>query len=158
MEFGNAIVHEAGEAVLVVTIGAALERAEANMAFREAHENAAPGRGGLVIARELFAGFDEAEGLGCVDAKRFEISRGEDLTHTALERQAAVTLTRPGRLAGALGAEIEEVSGGIPHLCVEESASVSQLGVVGSELVTVIAHRQWALQVAGQGLESGEVV
>jgi hypothetical protein len=84
VELGDAIVDEAGEAFTVVVIRAALECAEADMAFRKAHQNTAACGGGLVIARELLAGFDKAEGLGCVHAERFKIGRREDLAHAPL--------------------------------------------------------------------------
>ena len=157
MELGDTIVDEAGEALGVVQVGATLERAEADMALRESHEDGAARGGGLVIAVQLFARFNQAEGLGRVDAKRFEIGRREDFAHAALEGEPSVALARPGGLAGALGAEVEQAARAVSHLCVEKSAAISQLGIVRAELVAVIPHGQWPGQVARQRIESQKV-
>ena len=106
---------------------------------------------------QLLARLDKAEGLGRVHAERFEIGRGEDFADSALEGQPAIALTRPGGLAGALGAEIEQAAAAVAHLCVEKTTAVSQLGIVRAELMAVIPHGQWPGQVAGQRIESREV-
>ena len=93
MELGDAIINQGSKAVAVVKIGGALERAEADMAFRESHEHRAARWGGLVIAMQLFARLDQAEGLGRVHAERLQIGRREDFAHAALEREAAISLT-----------------------------------------------------------------
>ena len=43
-----------------------------------------------------------------VDAQRLQHLGRQHLAHAALERQPAVAASRPGRLAAALGAEIEQ--------------------------------------------------
>ena len=56
-------VDKLAKAVAVVEIGGPLERAETDMAFRQAHQHGAARGRGFVIAMQLLACFDQAEGL-----------------------------------------------------------------------------------------------
>jgi hypothetical protein len=64
---------------------------------------------------------------------------GDHLAHTALEREPTVTAAAPRRGAGALGAEILKPATAIMQLAVEKPAAVAEKGVVGAELVAVVA-------------------
>jgi hypothetical protein len=115
-------------------------------------------RRGLVAADQRLAGLDQREGLGGVDAERLEHLGREDLAHAALERQPPVALPRPRRLARPLGAEIEKPAVlEVAHLGEEKPAPVAEVGVVGAELVPVVAQRQRLGQAAGQRLEAAEM-
>ena len=119
--------------------------------------DAAGGRG-LVAALELFAGLDQREALGGIDAQRFEHLGRQHLAHAALERQPAVAAARPRRAARALGAEIEQAAVvEVIALGEEEAAAVAEVGIVGAELVAVIAQRQRLREAAGQRLEAAEM-
>ena len=151
------MVDEAAERVGLAERGEALEAADADVGVREADEDRGAGRRGLVAAGQGLAGLDEGEGLGGVDAEGLEHLGGEDLADAALERQPAVGAARPGGLAGALGAEVEQPAvGEVAELGVEEAAAVAEVGVVHAELVAVVAQRQRLGEAAGQRLEAGE--
>ena len=137
----------------------ALEAADADVRMAEPDEHRRAGRRGLVAAHQLLAGLDQAEGFRGVDAERLQHLGGEDFAHAALQRQPAVGGARPGRAAAALGAEIEQPAVlEIVHLGEEEAAAVAELGVVGAELVAVVAQRQRRRVAAGQWLEAAEMV
>ena len=94
-----------------------------------------------------------------VDAERLEHLGREHLAHAALEREAAVGAARPRGRAAALGAEIEQAAAAeLVHLREQEAAAVAELGIVGAELVAVIAQRQRRLEAAGQRREAAEMV
>ena len=126
----------------LVERGEALEGADPDMAVLEADEDGRAGRGGLVAALERLAGLDQREGLRGLDAERFEHLGGEQLAHAALQRQPAVAEAAVGRLARALGAEIEEPAVRVAQLREQEAAAVADVGIVHAELVAVIAQRQ----------------
>ena len=90
MELRNAVVHQLRHRFAVIQVRAALESAEPDMAVRQAHEYRGAGGGGLVIALQRLARLEQAERLGGVHAKGFEIARGQDFAHPALQRQAAI--------------------------------------------------------------------
>ncbi len=78
-----------------------------------------------------FAGFDQAESLGGVDAERLQHFGRENFAHAALERQPAVALARPGRAPAALGAEIEQPPVlGVAQLREQKAAAVAEIGIV----------------------------
>ena len=60
----------------------------------------------------------------------------------ALEGEPAVAEAAVGRLARALGAEVEQPSGAVAQLGEQEAAAVADVGIVHAELVAVIAQRQ----------------
>ena len=157
MKLGDAVIDERRHRFAVFEPGAALECAEADMAVGEADEDRAARRRGLIIAFQGFAGLDQAEGFGGVDAEGFEVARGEDFPHAALEGQPAIAAAGPGRLARAFRAEIEEAAGAITQLRKEEAATVAEVWIVGAELVAVIPHGQGLGQVAGQRFEPAEM-
>ena len=76
--------------------------------MRQPQQHAGARRRRLVAANELFAGFDQAESFGGVDALRLQHFGRENFANAALEGEASVTLARPGRAAAALRAEIEQ--------------------------------------------------
>ena len=82
----------------------------------------------------------------------------QNLAHAALECEATIALSRPAGLAGPLCAEIEQTALVIAQLGKEEPSSVAKVGIVGAELVTVIAHGQRGLEIPWQRIESGEVI
>ena len=45
----------------------------------------------------------------------------------------------------------------VSHLAEQEAPAIAQVGVVGAELVPVVAHRQWRGEIVRQGLEAPEV-
>jgi hypothetical protein len=154
----DAVVDEAAHLLGLAQHGEALEGADADVAVAEAHQHRGAGRRGLVAADQRLAGLDQREGLGGVDAERLEHLGGEEFAHAALEGQASVTAARPGRLAGALGAEVEQAAvDRVAQLGEEEAATVADLGVVGAELVAVVAQGQRFLEAAGQGFEPAEM-
>ena len=81
-----------------------------------------------------------------------------------ISRTPPFSVSRPspprdqGVCAGALGAEVEQPAvDEVAALRVEEAAAVAEVGVVGAELVAVVAQRQRLGQAAGQRLEAAEV-
>ncbi len=60
----------------------------------------------------------------------------------ALQRQPAVAEAAVGRLARALGAEIEQAARRVAQLREQEAAAVADVGIVHAELMAVIAQRQ----------------
>src|SRR5690606_9501647 len=84
---------------------------------------------------------------------------GQDLAQTTLERQPAIAAARPRRAARALGAEIEQVAIlGVAALGEEKPAPVAQIGIIGAELMDVIAQSQGLGKRAGQGREAPEMI
>ena len=87
------------------------------------------------------------------------ISRRQNLAHAALERQPPVAAPRPGRLAAALGAEIEQSAVlGVAQLREQEAAPVAEVRVVHAELVAVIAQRQRLREPARERRETPEML
>src|SRR5690606_2568188 len=83
---------------------------------------------------------------------------GQHLAHATLEGKPAVATARPGRPARALGAEIEQPPVfEVVSLCEEKAPAIAQIGIVGTELVTVIAQGKWLRQRARQGLKAPEM-
>ena len=85
-----------------------LERADADVAVAEPRQHRRAGRRGLVAALQRLAGLEQREALRGVDAQRFEHLGRQHLADPALERQPAVGVAAVGRLARALGAEVEQ--------------------------------------------------
>jgi hypothetical protein len=145
-------------------VGVPLERSKADMGVVEPDEDGGAGGGGLVISIEGFAGLDEAEGLGCIDAEGLEHFGGEDLPDAAFQGEAPVAAARIRCLAAAFGAEIEEPAGfvsllgavrrGLDYLREQKSAAV----VIDGELMAVVPEGEGSLQVFGEGLEAAEVI
>ena len=138
--------------------GEALEAAEADVAVAEPDQHRRARRRGLVAAHQRLAGLDQREGLRGVDAQRLQHLGRQHLAHAALQRQPPVAAARPGRLARALGAEIEQAAvRAVAQLGEQEAAAVAEVGVVDAELVAVVAQRQRLGEVAGQRLEAAEM-
>ena len=79
------IVEQPVDRRLIVMEGEPLEGADADMRMRQPHQYAGARRRGLVAANQRLAGFDQAEGLGGVDAERLQHLGGEDFAHAALQ-------------------------------------------------------------------------
>ena len=150
-----------------------LEGAEPDMAVRQPHQNRRPRRRRLIAAFEFLARLDQGEGPAGRHALRLQHLRRQDLAHAALQRQASVPGPRPGRLPGPFCSQVEKSTWGgaiargaaarclsakveLPHLRREEAPPVAEVGIVGAELMPVIAHRDRA-GLAGQGLETTEM-
>ena len=96
-------------------------------------------------------------------AKLFDVLTPERLEHlgrehfanAALERQAAVGVAAVGRLARALGAEVEQAVAIVAELREGEAAAVADLGIVHAELVAVITQRQRLRQVVAAAARTG---
>ncbi len=137
--------------------GVALERAEADVAVAQAGEHGRTRGAGLVVPLQGLAGLDQGEGAAGRHAQRLQHLGRQHLAHAALERQAAIAEARIGRLARALGPEVEQpIRAGLAQLGVEEAAAVAEVWVVGAELVAVVAHGQGLGLVSRQRLEPGE--
>jgi len=106
---------------------------------------------------QRLAGLDQAETFRRVDAERLEHFRRQHFAHAAFERQPPVAKPRIGRLPRTFCPEIEQAVLIVAQLRKEKSATVANLRIVAAELMAVIAERQWLLEIAGQGIESGEV-
>ncbi len=89
--------------------------------------------------------------------ERLEHLGRQHLAHRALQRQPAVARAAPRRLPAALGAEVHEPPAVVAALREEEAPPVAEVGVVGAELVAVIAERERLRQAAGQRREAGEM-
>ncbi len=107
--------------------GQALERAEADVAVRKPHQHRGARRRGLVAARQRLAGLEQRERLRGVDAERLQHLRRQHLAHAALQRQPAVAEARIGRLARALGAEIEQPACIVAQLGEQEAAAIADV-------------------------------
>ncbi len=114
-------------------------------------------RGGLVAAHQFLAGFEQGEGLGRVDAERFEHFGREDFSNAALEGEAAVGCAAVRGLAGSLGAEVQQPAVLVAKLGEGEAAPVADVGVVHAELVAVIPKGERLRQVLRQRLEPAEM-
>ena len=124
----------------------------------EPNQHRRAGRRRLVAACQRFAGLDQAERFGCVDAERFEILGRKDFTHTALQGEPSIAPPRPRCLSRALGAEIEQSSVvEIVQLREQKSAAVAEVGIVTAELMAVITQRQRRWMRAGQRFEFSEM-
>ena len=95
----------------------------------EPDQHGGSGGGGLVIALERLAGFDQREGLRGFGAERLEHFGREQLAHGALQRQPAVAGAAIGGLARALGAEIEQAVLPVPELREQEAAAIAYVGL-----------------------------
>ena len=85
---------------------------------------------------------NKAKVFDVLTPERFEHLGREHFAHAALQRQPAVAGAAVGRLARALGAEVEQAVLVVAQLREEEAAAVADVGVVHAELVAVIAQRQ----------------
>ncbi len=148
---------EDAQQVRLLVEGMALERAEADVAEAQAGEHGRAGRARLVVALQGLAGLDQGEGAAGRHAEGLEHLGRQHLAHSALEGQAAVAEAGKGRLARALGPQIQQaVRVRFTQLRVEEAAAVPELGVVGAELMAVVAHGQGLIEIAGKRLKSRE--
>src|SRR5205085_5536617 len=152
----QAIIGEALHLFLRVEPGEALEGADADMAVLEPDEDRGAGGGGLIVALQSLAGLDQREGLGGLDAQCLQHLGGEDLAHAALQSQTAVAEAGVGGLARALGAEIEQPARAVAELGEEETPPVADVGIIGAELVPMIAQRQRLGEVVRERLEAAE--
>jgi hypothetical protein len=119
--------------------------AKAQVGAGQAHHHRAAGWGGFITPPELFAGFHQAEGAAGGHSQPVQGFTRDDLAHTTLERQATITAPAPGGGAAALGAEVLEIAVDVAHLAVEKAPAVAQQGVVGAELIAVVAQGQQGL-------------
>jgi hypothetical protein len=134
----------------------ALEGPEPDVRMTEAHENRGACGGRLVAALQSLSCLDEREGPTRGYAARLEHRGREDLANAPLQREPSVSAARPGRLAAPLRAQVEQPSV-LLELREQKATPIAQLGVVHTELMTVIAERQRLVLVADQGLEGSEV-
>ncbi|MNY22283.1 hypothetical protein D3C86_1558830 [compost metagenome] len=137
-------------------IGGALEGPETDMAVRQPHHDRRAGGRGLVAPRQRLAGLDQGQDAAGRNPQTFQHGRGQHLAHSAFECEASIGVPRPRRLAGAFCAQIKQAVLIVAQLRGQKSASVADVGVVGAELMTVIAHGDRA-GLAGQGLEAPKV-
>ncbi|MNS56514.1 hypothetical protein D3C72_893750 [compost metagenome] len=160
------------DVILAAVIGGPLEGPEADMAVRQPHHDRRAGGGGFVVAFQRLAGLDQRQDAAGGSPQAFQHGGGQDLAHAALQRQPPVAAPRPRRLTGPLGSQVEKSTwrGAIARDAVarclsavrfsklrrEEAAPVAEVGVVGAELMAVIAHGDRA-GLAGQGLEAAKV-
>src|SRR3546814_2445839 len=91
------------------------------------------------------------------DAERLQHFGREHFAHRALQGEPPVAETAVGSLARTLGAQVRQPSCLVAHLCEQEAPAVPDLGVVGAELMTVIAQGQRLLQAAGKRPELAEM-
>jgi hypothetical protein len=84
----------------------------------------------------------EAQTAGGANAQTIQHFCRQDLAHTALEGQTAISSTGVRGGARAFGAKVVEFAIETPHLAIEEAAPVSDIGVIFSKLVAVVAHGQ----------------
>ncbi len=87
---GERIIEQAAQVAGVTEKAEALEGADTHMAMVQPHQHAGARRRWLVVALELFAGLDQAEAPGGVDAQGFEHGGRQHLAHAALQRQPAI--------------------------------------------------------------------
>ena len=152
------VVEQPAQPRLVLEEGEALEGADADVRVAEPHQHGGARGRGLVAAHQRLARLDQAEGLGGLDAERLQHRGRQHLAHAALEREPPVGAARPGRLAAALGAEVEQAAvAEVVELGEEEAAAVAEVGVVHAELVAVVAQRERLREAAGQRLEAAEM-
>ena len=104
----EAVADELGDILGLVEEGEALEGADADMAVAEPGQHRRAGGRGLVAAPSSLAGLEQGEGLRRVDAQRLEHLGRQHLADAALQGQPAVAAAAVGRLAAALGAEVEQ--------------------------------------------------
>ena len=123
----------------------------------EARQHRRAGGGGLVAALERLAGFEQRKTLRGVDAERLEHLRREDLAHAALQRQPAIGMAAVGRLARALGAEVEQAIAIISQLGKGEAAAVADVRIVHAELMSVVTQRERLREIVRQRFEPAEV-
>ena len=138
--------------------GVTLEGAEADGGMGPAHQNRAPRRRRLVMAAQGFAGFNNRQGLGRVDALGAQHSRREGLAHGALQGKTSVARAAERGLAGTLGGKIDQsVARRLAQLREQKAAPIAQLGIVAAKLMPVIAQGQRFGQSARQGFEPGKM-
>ena len=85
---------------------------------------------------------NKAKVFDVLTPKRFEHLGRQHLADAALQRQPSVGVAAVGRLARALGAEVEQPAAVVAQLRESEAAAVADLRIVHAELVAVIAQRQ----------------
>jgi hypothetical protein len=152
------VIEEFSDVFGLAQIEEALEAADADVGVAEPHQHGGACRRGFVVAREAFARLDQAERFRGLDPERLQHLGRQHLAHAALERQPPISAARPGRLAAPLGGEVEKPSVlEIVRLREQKAAPVAELGVVGAELMAVVAQRQRLPEAAGQRLEPPEV-
>ena len=68
--------------------------------------------------------------------------RGNDLANASFQGEASIPTTTPRGGTTSLGTKVLQPAGSITQLAIEKAAAISKLGVVGAELITVIAERK----------------
>ena len=100
---------------------------------------------------------NKSEGLGCVDAERFEHFGREHFAHAALQGQASVGSAAVRGLARTLGSEVEQAVPLVAKLGEGEAAAVADVRIVHAELMAVISKRERLRQIVRQRLEPAEM-
>ena len=146
-------------------IGRPLEGSEPDMGVRQPHQDRRTGRRRLVAPLQRLAGLDQGEGAAGRNPQGLQHRGRQNLAHPAFQGQPTVAAARPGRLARSLGSQIQQTGPRaaprsrrlrrLPHLGRQKAAPVAQVGVVVTELMAVIAHRQRP-RLARQGFEPAE--
>ena len=140
-------------------IAQALERTDPHMRVAEPHQHRRARRRGLVAALQLLARLDQRQRLAGVHPQRFEHRRCQHLAHPALQRQPPIAAARPGRAPRALGPQVHQPPvAQVFELGKEKAPAIAEIGVVGLELVAVIAQRQRLRERAGQRFEPPEMI
>ena len=153
----EAICDQPVHQLFIFLIGNALESADPDMAMTQARHDSRTGGRGFIAARQFLAGFDHREGLGRVDAKRFEHFRRQDLADGPLQGQPAIARPAPWCGTRTLGREIHETLLVVSQLREQKSASITDFGIIGTKLMAVIAQRQRWIEIVGERLESTEM-
>ena len=135
-----------------------LEGAVADVAVAEPDQHRAPRRRGLVAALQLLAGLDQRQRLRGVrrpapPASRSPAPRARRPSASGGRRRTGCTAS-----ARALGAEIHQPAAAVVRTCANRKPRPSpRSGIVGAELVAMIAQRERRFEAAGQRLEAAEV-
>jgi hypothetical protein len=153
----EAVAHQLVEVLDLLEEGQPLEGADADVPVAEPRQHRRAGGGGLVVALQLLARLEQREAAAGVHAQRLEHLGRQHLAHAALQRQPA--RRRSGSTASGPSPWCRGPAAArrVPQLREQEAAPVAELGIVGPELVPVVAQRQRLLEIAGQRLEAAEV-
>ena len=153
---GDRVLGELAHALGIAAGGEELERADTDVARRDARQNRA---GQHRLAQHRLAGGDDGERARGRDAERMHRLADEDLAQHRPDRRLAVAAARERRPARALQRDVAALAGAVDHFAEQDRAAIAELRREAAELMPGIDLRDrlgtFGHLVAGEDIGAG---
>ena len=153
---GDRVLGELAHALGIAARGEELERADADVARRDARQHRA---GQHRLAQHRLAGGDDRERARGRDAERMHRLADEDLAQHRPDRRLAVAAARERRPARALERDVAAQAGAVDHFAEQDRAAVAELRREAAELMPGVGLRDrlgaFGHLVAGEDIGAG---